>query len=122
MFFPPERWRAADGFAALTARIGVAAMARLPGWPLERGDARWRSDHPGRSGWWRRARHPLPEMPKTTMRARSGGTPRVRSAMRMRSARRRLHRPLAGKAVRLEEISLGFRYVKTLVRGLAGKR
>jgi hypothetical protein len=46
----------------------------------------------------------------------------MRSAMRMRSARRRLHRPLAGKAVRLEEISLGFRYVKTLVRGLAGKR
>jgi hypothetical protein len=61
-------------------------------------------------------------------RAGKGGTPRVRSAMqmrsamRMRSARRRLHRPLAGKAVRLEEISLGFRYVKALVRGVAGKR
>jgi len=64
-----------DGFAALTARIGVATMARLPGWPLGRGDMRWRSDHPGRSGWWRRAGHPLPEMPKTTVRARSGGGP-----------------------------------------------
>jgi len=28
--------------------------------------------HPGRSGWWRRAGHPLPEMPKTTVRAGSG--------------------------------------------------